>query len=467
MSMERRGGAAEKPLLMMPIETKAREFPARVFLAGNALERGFEIIMGQSKVFHREPYRFPRGLVFENDASPRSYEYFRVMRQLGWKMVAWDEESLVTFTDDIYATLRTDLKSVEALEYFFCRGDGDQDAVARLYPDQVDKLIPVGNARMDVLYPKWFEGGAKVPPRDQKMILINSRFSIVNPYYVSVEQARENVFRKMEVERGSETGQLIDGWLDHAAVMFRDFAALTRRICEDNPDCRVVIRPHPSENHDFWKDLAQEYENAEMIYEGAASDWFLRADVLVHNSCTTALEAALVGLPSFAYLPYGDHEYEADIANNVGRKFNDMESMLAAIKAQPMLNEDIRQATSQVARDQLSGFIACIRDGSSAKTIIDTVSSIRLEPFDGKMLQKYIRNFISAHLNKFRKIKRDLAKGKDKKMDKARAGYASQKFPGITCAEVSEMLTKYGFSGFEVTPYHSGWVRIKKKKNAV
>ena len=65
----------DKPLLIFPIEIKARELPARLFLAGLAVQNGYDVIVGRSKTLHRALYKFPRGIIVENDAQPRSFHF--------------------------------------------------------------------------------------------------------------------------------------------------------------------------------------------------------------------------------------------------------------------------------------------------------------------------------------------------------------------------------------------------------
>ena len=142
----------DKPLLIFPIEIKARELPARLFLAGLAVQNGYDVIVGRSKTLHRALYKFPRGIIVENDAQPRSFQFFNKARKMGFKIIAWDEESLVTLTDEIYAKLRICPNTIKLTEKFFCRGEGDLEAIRVLHPSISDKLVASGNPRLDILH---------------------------------------------------------------------------------------------------------------------------------------------------------------------------------------------------------------------------------------------------------------------------------------------------------------------------
>ena len=447
----------KKPLLLFPIEIKAREFPSRLFLAGLAVKAGYHVIIGKSKTLHRHLYKFPRGIIIENDATPRSFRFFQKARKMGFKIVAWDEESLVTLTDDIYASLRVCPKTVSQIEGFFCRGDGDYAAVSKAYPDIKDQLVKAGNPRLDILKPKWT---GKIPHQDRpKTILINSRFSIVNPYYISPEKAKANVFTKFGIARDSETGKHIESWLDHARDMFFAFAELTEKIAQTFPNYKIIIRPHPSENHAFWKDLADKYDNCQSLYEGAASDWFLKADCLIHNSCTTAIEASLSGLPSFSYLPAGDNIYDAQLPNSVSERYYTTEEMLERLESLKYLNENIRESTSTFARESLMDHIAGIEGGTSASCILDHIETITYEPDTLSILGARLYDLTKTNLSLIKHKILKIGK-KDKNLETARAGYANQKYPGTDNKEIEDLLKKYGYDRFEVKEFKHEWHMI-------
>ena len=48
-----------------------------------------------------------------------------------------------------------------------------------------------------------------------------------------------------------------------------------------------------------------------------------KADCLVHNSCTTAVEASLTGLPCFALPTSWNNIYDAQLPNSVSERFDD------------------------------------------------------------------------------------------------------------------------------------------------
>src|SRR5262245_36785962 len=75
--------AVSRPLLLIPMEIKARELPSKLYLAANAIQRGYSVLLGEASGFHHWPHRYPRGIVIENDIAKLSRSYIRHARALG------------------------------------------------------------------------------------------------------------------------------------------------------------------------------------------------------------------------------------------------------------------------------------------------------------------------------------------------------------------------------------------------
>ena len=68
----------------------------------------------------------------------------------------------------------------------------------------------------------------------------------------------------------------------------------------------VVIRPHPSESIQGWKDSLKDFKNVIIEREGDLLSWILASDFVIQNNCTSAIEATTVGIPVITYVD--DHE---------------------------------------------------------------------------------------------------------------------------------------------------------------
>ena len=59
----------------------------------------------------------------------------------------------------------------------------------------------------------------------------------------------------------------------------------------------IVLRPHPAEDPKVWQTYLQNIPNVHVIREGSISAWVKNAFVIMHNGCTTAIEATISKKP--------------------------------------------------------------------------------------------------------------------------------------------------------------------------
>ena len=81
--------------LLLPVETKVREFHAKLLLAAIAVERGYRVVLGEQNAMVRQIDHLPRGLYIDKSIASSKTEHFQRLRQRGNKVAAWCEEGLV------------------------------------------------------------------------------------------------------------------------------------------------------------------------------------------------------------------------------------------------------------------------------------------------------------------------------------------------------------------------------------
>ena len=103
-----------------------------------------------------------------------------------------------------------------------------------------------------------------------------------------------------------------EGLWDHKQAILRDFTQLIPALEHAFPDLNIVVRPHPSENHEIYHDIAAQCERVAVTSEGNVIPWLLAAKTMVHNGCTTGLEAYVLGVPAISYLATFNEYYDYD-----------------------------------------------------------------------------------------------------------------------------------------------------------
>ncbi|MBW1802134.1 MAG: hypothetical protein JRJ85_15565 [Deltaproteobacteria bacterium] len=189
------------PFLILPIETKVREFHAKLLLSCFAAEAGFRIIFGDQNEIIKNLKSLPRGIYIDKGVAGTKVKNFRRNHKLGNRVVAWCEEGLTFRHPESYLKERISIEAFDLVQRFFAWGS-HQDHIIRekINHDEDNKIICSGNPRFDLLQPVFrqiFLPDAKtIQDHHGRFILINTNFSRFNHYY-----GREFVIKNLK-ERG-------------------------------------------------------------------------------------------------------------------------------------------------------------------------------------------------------------------------------------------------------------------------
>jgi len=177
--------------LIIPVETQDRELEAKILLACIAAERGFPVILGSRAFVHFKVASMPRGVYLAKSMRSLSIPMFKILRQLGDEIVAWEEEALVHPPAEIYFTKRFSPVTMKCVSHLFAWGEEDAELYGR-YPE-LPAGIPIhitGNPRGDLLRSDvrgYFGDEAQHWRKTYgDFILINTSFPDVSPFIPSV-----------------------------------------------------------------------------------------------------------------------------------------------------------------------------------------------------------------------------------------------------------------------------------------
>ena len=448
-------------VLIVPVEVKAREFYSRLYFAAKAARRGYKVLLGRSANLHSGLRRFPRSIIVENDVTPKGYRFIARARSLGYGVVAWDEEAIVTLSDEIYAEYRVSGRTLGRVSLFFTRGRGDAAAIAARYPDLGAKVRPAGNPRFDILRPSLFSHQTAWSPEHRAVILFNSRFATVNPFAPApLERRRHNRLAKYNL-LGSQTlaARAMERWFDHQKVALQHCLKLVGALAKAFPDKTVVVRPHPSEGRKVWEEVAREHCNCVVQQGGSAIEDILKADVLVHNSCTTAIEANLLGVPTVSFVPNYDEMCDNYLTNLIGQNCHTIASAIEAVRATELGGIDDIAARSTAARERYGAFIAGLDGTDSSDTILNEIDGLSVE---AEPLRWRLGVLSSAWMMQVKHSAKQLLgfSKSDPQRWAVKEDYHKQKFSGLNEQEISGALTRFGLGAHSVQRFADQWFHI-------
>ena len=439
-----------KPVLLIPVENQVRELDAKLLLACVAAKRDLTAIIGPKRKIENHIASFPRGIYLSKSLRIVKRKFFPISRLLGHEIVAWDEEALVHLPPETYFSRRLSPVGMEHVSHLFAWGE-DNVELWRQYP-QLPPGIPIhitGNPRVDLLRPDmqgYYKAEAdQIRKTYGDFILINTNFNHVNAFYPA-----QNLFQPVkepgEVAKFGQAArgmarEYAEGFRDHKQAVFEDFQKLIPALARAFPEHSLVVRPHPTENQDIYHEIAARCRRIRVTNEGNVVPWLMAARVLIHNGCTTGVEAFVMRVPAVSYRAtvndyYDDGFYQ--LPNRLSHQCFDFEELRTTLEQ--ILGGELGAADGEERKKLIDHFLAgregplaCVRMVDILATIADDLSQTP-EP----ALSKRLEGWCKATHRRMHKVYEAYRPGSFKSVD-----FERHRYPGITPAELAERLERF------------------------
>lgn len=422
-----------RPWILLPVEIKAREFHAKVLQAAVAAERGFDVVIGEQNALQRALVQLPRGVIIDKSVDRSKAAIFRRAQGLGFRVASWCEEGLVYRDRDTYLHERVYNESLAPVERFFAWGEVQRGDMMLKAPEAAAKIRVTGHPRFDLLRPDlravYDAEVADIRRRYGRYILVATNFSRFN-HFMGYDFSI-NVLRQRGTIASDEQLAFFRRWRDYIEVLYRGFVAALPALRKAFPDHAIIVRPHPSENHDQWCKEVAGLSDVTVAFESSAIPWIAGCDVLLHNSCTTGVEAYLLDRPVVAYRPTTDAVLDSHLPHALSQAAATVEELIAMVATalDGMLSPP-GAAAAEAAR-----YVAAIHGTWAAERVVDELSELAIAPAEYRAglaarmrgLVGQVRHVMAGPVRRLR-------------MGRGFSDYARQKNPGVSATEITEFL---------------------------
>ncbi|MFC1875758.1 surface carbohydrate biosynthesis protein [Thermodesulfobacteriota bacterium] len=376
-----------KPLLLIPVENQVRELDPKLLLACIAARRGFSSVIGSRQQLDFRIASFPRGIYLSKSMTVRSIRMFKILRNLGHEIVAWDEEALVHLPPETYFSRRLSPKAMGYLSHLFAWGQDNVD-LWQQYP-QLPIQVPIhisGNPRNDMLRSEmhgFFKNNiAKLRHAYGDFILVNTNFNHVNAFYpvqgLFLPLKKHGDKPKFGRSARGMTRKFAEGFRDHKLAIFEDFKALIPCLERAFPNHMIVVRPHPTERHDIYHEIASQCERVRVTNEGNVIPWLMAAKALIHNGCTTGVEAYVMRVPTISYRATVNDYYDYgfyQLPNRLSHECLNFEQLRATLMK--ILAGEIGAVDGNESKVLIDHHLAAINGPMACERIVDIIEKIR------------------------------------------------------------------------------------------
>jgi len=229
-----------------------------------------------------------------------------------------------------------------------------------------ERLKATGCPRYDFCAEPWRRSLPK-PSGTQDYILINTNFPTVNPRFSPGPNHEINAM----VQAGFDE-TFARRFIADAGEAQRQVIATMHRLASHFSDLHFVLRPHPFENIAAYDKLAA-LPNFTVRQENTSIEWLNRARLLLHQNCSTAIEAMMLGLDAVALEWFNTEALRLEPATMVSH-LADSESVLFEMVEQARGGRlpPLPAQQETYARQMIENLYLAI-DGNSAERVTDAV----------------------------------------------------------------------------------------------
>jgi surface carbohydrate biosynthesis protein len=440
----------KKPLLLIPVENQVRELDPKLLLACVAAERGFSSVIGSRREMEFNIDSFPPSIYLSKSMTIRSLLFFRVAKKFGHEIIAWDEEALVHLPPETYFSRRLDPNAIRYVSHLFAWGQ-DNEQLWRQYAHLPgDTPIHItGNLRSDMLRPEmqtfYKDEVEQFRKKYGDFILINTNFNHVNAYGPDM-----NLFKPgKRPDRNPAFGraargmsrEYAEGLRDHKQAVFEHFKRLIPELEKSFPDYNIIVRPHPIENHAVYNQIASRCKRVFVTNEGNVVPWLMATKAVIHNGCTTGVEAYAMKVPAISYRATVNEDYDYGfyvLPNKISHQCFDFEQLKGLL--QDILKGEISAADGNERQALIKQYMAA-QDGPLACERMVDVLGIIAQKFDSPsplaLNNKLERWIVTRGLHLAKGIKSRLPGSNN------RPEFQRHRYPGISLDALNAKLLQF------------------------
>ncbi len=439
----------KKPLLLIPVENQVRELDAKLLLACVAARRALPSIIGFKRDIESRIASFPRSIFLSKSLRIGNRKIFPISRSLGHEIVAWDEEALVHLPPQAYFNRRLSPVGMDYVSHLFAWGE-DNAELWRQYP----KLPPdtpihvTGNPRGDLLRPEtrayYKEDADQIRNTYGDFILVNTNFNHVNAFYPA-----QNLFQPVK-EPGTQaefgqaargmTREYAQGLRDHKQAVFEDFQKLIPALDKSFPKYTIVVRPHPTENQEIYHRIAAQCQHVRVTNDGNVVPWLMVSRALIHNGCTTAVEAFAMGVPAISYRATVNDEYDNGfyrLPNRLSHQCFDFDELRDTLRSS--LSGHLRALNGAERKALLNHHLAAQDGPLACERIVDVLAKIaeRLSQSPDPPIAQRLGGWLKATHRRVRQSYKSHRPGSLKSM-----AFQRHRYPTITREAMRARITR-------------------------
>ncbi len=279
----------KRRIVLISIENFNREFAGKEILSKYLAEAGYLVLLAHKSVIRVLVSHLPlkNQIYIEKGNRYGSFKYLSKAKRNKLFIYSFDEEGLMQTDFDTFLKRNHEKKTLGIIDGIFSWGPNHSNLL-RKSGYKENQILKTGNTRFDH-YVNLIEKNKKKDCSKNETILICSRFASANP--------NKEIKSNQDKRDGSQQ------YIEDSKKILNLMILLPRAIREAKIKNKIIVRPHPSESKNLWINACKGLDDVSVKCDEPINDVLLRTKFLVHNRCTTAIEASLMNVKVISYEP--------------------------------------------------------------------------------------------------------------------------------------------------------------------
>jgi surface carbohydrate biosynthesis protein len=305
-------------------------------------------------------------LVLVNYTRPNNADLIKSYKRAGILVGVLDTEGIGGKNPDQFAEMVKSAGCTDLVDLYCVWGQSQRAAFVRHDTVRANLLHATGCPRYDFCATPWRAALPK-PSVASGYVLINTNFPVVNPRFSDSSSDEQEAMVQAGFSREFARQFIIDAELAH-----RSTVDMSIKLARHFTDVQFVLRPHPFENIDSYDALAK-LPNALVRQEGTSLEWISGARLLIHQNCSTAIEATMLGVEPLSMEWFNTPALRLDAATRVSRGARSEADLIDLVRQGlderlPLLAQETQEFRRQIISDLFTAI-----DGASAVRVTDAI----------------------------------------------------------------------------------------------
>lgn len=299
--------------LYIPMEIFHREIDGNLLLASTAAKNGWSVVLGGKQEIFSLSSMNPKGTYLLKSIVPGEQQVPKMLRANGNVVALHDQEGMLQRAGLEYKFRFSD-NTIKLTDHLFFWGKEQLSEFFEVFPDtDREKLHVTGSPRADYWTLLSSERKRQLREFNQqtakqhKFVLMATSFGNANHFLGQTGQKYLlRSVRKDTTLTTNDENKLDKNFLQRqelANLMLPVYSQILLELASKNAHLKIVVRPHPSEGEEYWKELTKGIENVIISSEGSVTDWICDASCLIQYGSSTAIEARLLNTPVVTCIP--------------------------------------------------------------------------------------------------------------------------------------------------------------------